>query len=120
MDRKGRPRATAFCTRQRARAAGVEHENTERRGGASHQQLQLLQRKHGVAEVERAGIGVSRVVDEEDRLVAGAADAIVDGDERASHDVRALAEETGEVLRRHTAELAEDLPNPRRVTLGET
>lgn len=76
---------------QRAGAARVEDQHAQGGGRAAHQLLELREIERAAPEVERAGVGVAGVIDDELGLRGLAAQAIVERDQRAPHGVGVLA-----------------------------
>jgi hypothetical protein len=91
-DHEGGDRVPAFHARERARAAGVHDQDAEVGGRALHEALQERELQRIVAQVQRLGVGVARVIDEEHGVAARAlgADSRVERDQHALHLGRPL------------------------------
>ena len=106
----------------RPRLAGVEHQNAKVGRRAAHQLRHLLDGQLTVAQMQRLGVGVARVVHEQHGLRVGLGHgrthAVVDGDERAAHVVGARAAQHDHVHGGKAAELVQHVVHALRVGLG--
>src|SRR5690242_8378274 len=81
----------------------------------AHELLELGQLERGAAEVERAGVGMARVVhNEHGGIGALPADAVVDRDQRGAHGLGVAREQRDDVVRGEPA----DIEQHRREPLG--
>lgn len=85
----------ALDPRQRARAAGVDDEDARAGRRSGDELAQLGEREARAREVERLGVGVAAVEDEQQRLLVELSEARVQRDERAAEVV---AGDVGEEL----------------------
>jgi hypothetical protein len=104
----------------RAGATGVDDEDPHGRGRAADQRRELAERQRGGAEVERIGVAVARVVDQQHRpgAVQRGADPLVDRDHGAARLRGGPAAQHDLVLARHAADVGENVGDTLGVALG--